>query len=204
MAISHRYITDSYELYIWTIEETIEELEELAPRYTSDPRYLKITSTRRKSEWLASKIIYGMIAPKEKISYNSMGAPVASKGMISISHSGNMVALIYSDTKAYGIDIEDSGRNFAKVARRFLSDGEHTLLKSIDGRDINTLYGICWCVKEAIYKTLGDTNIEFSQDIIVTDIDLGKSRCIAQERDNRHSVDIEMIGQLIVAISTLQ
>lgn len=184
MPIVSRSESGGVGLYIWHITETLEQLELLASSYLCSPRYLAISSVSRRVEWLASKAIYLELALSGEISYNQNGAPVIPNGYISISHSGDLVVLLYSRDRLCGVDVESIDRNFGRVATRFLSVEERDLCHAISismSVDINTIYARCWGVKEAVYKSLSRTDIEFSRDIIIKSLSDSRSTVLVDK-----------------------
>jgi 4'-phosphopantetheinyl transferase len=81
---------------------------------------------------------------------------------ISLSHSFDYAAVMISQNKRVGVDIELIKDKIKKIQGKFLTDLELSQLNDAD----NTLaLYICWCAKEAIYKWNGRKGLEFKQDI---------------------------------------
>lgn len=119
-----------------------------------------IKSESRRKEWLTSKVIAWERYAKH-IDYLASGAPVIEGGgHISISHSHQYVALLFSDTRC-GIDIEDSGRNAAKIARKFTTEHEISIAREVYTDNAELLI---WCAKEALYKYAARSEGDFIDD----------------------------------------
>lgn len=89
----------------------------------------------------------------EDLTYEPNGKPVAKNCYVSISHSGDMVAVCRNDDVPVGIDIEKMvERDFNKVANRFFRGKE--LEKFNENPVAETFYEI-WTRKEAYSKILG-------------------------------------------------
>ena len=89
----------------------------------------------------------------EDLTYDPNGKPVARNCFVSISHSGDMVAVCKNDIVPVGIDIEKmTERDFSKVANRFFRGQE--LEKFNENPTAETFYEI-WTRKEAYSKILG-------------------------------------------------
>jgi 4'-phosphopantetheinyl transferase len=99
-----------------------------------------------------------------KISYDKTGQPLLCNPtqQISISHSLSLAAIIISD-KPVGIDVEEITRNVEKVSARFLSPEELTWTANSHNSHLSRL--ICWCAKEAIYKLVKKSDVDFSNHI---------------------------------------
>ena len=89
----------------------------------------------------------------EDLTYEPNGKPIARNCFVSISHSGDMVAVCKNDIVPVGIDIEKMAeRDFHKVANRFFRGQE--LEKFNEAPTAETFYEI-WTRKEAYSKILG-------------------------------------------------
>lgn len=94
--------------------------------------------------------------------------PMGRDGFISISHSSNWVAFSYHPNQAVGIDIETTRVQLAKVAPRILHQSELSILEqSINKQRTLQLF---WGGKEAMYKAYGKKNLEFSSQLILSEI----------------------------------
>ena len=140
------------ELYFWEIAESVEELAELLPDGMEllDEACGRFKSVQRRREWLAARVLLQNTAYSGRgIVYDTNGAPKLHGGgkHISISHTGNIVAIAVSDTRI-GLDIETGERNAFAVARMFLKENE---MKSIgNGGCVEAL--LLWTVKESAFK----------------------------------------------------
>jgi len=102
------------------------------------------------------------------IEHNASGQPYIADSTlsISISHSHDLVGVLLGPHKHLGIDIENTNRNVERVLNRFLSEMEYQQIKDAsDARKV--LY---WCTKEAVFKAMGTSNIEFSKRIIIREV----------------------------------
>lgn len=89
----------------------------------------------------------------EDLTYEPNGKPVARNCFVSISHSGDHVAVCRNDNAPVGIDIEKmTERDFGKVATRFFRGKE--LEKFNENPTAEVFYEI-WTRKEAYSKILG-------------------------------------------------
>lgn len=159
-------ITDGL-LGIWQITESPNDLiVGFRTEEVNDPDFRKYTNDKRKAEWLCTRsLIREMIGHNFSISYLSNGKPLLHHPQyqkISISHSRNFVAVIVHRSREAGIDIEETSRDFSRVAQRYLSDRE---LKNTTGN--NGLKCLYWCIKEAIFKLIEEDGIDFKKQIAI-------------------------------------
>ena len=101
--------------------------------------------------------------------YEENNKPVADNCFVSISHSGDMVAVCTSENPV-GIDIEkiDDTRNFAKIANRYFHGKEKVFFEQNPTAD--AFYEI-WTKKEAYTKIDGNGVIEIQKGIDVLSIE---------------------------------
>ncbi len=89
----------------------------------------------------------------EDLTYEPNGKPVAKNCYVSISHSGDYVAVCRNDSTPVGIDIEKmTERDFSKIANRFFCGKE--LEKFTKNPTAEMFYEI-WTRKEAYSKIIG-------------------------------------------------
>ena len=155
-------------LGFWEIKETTEQLlETLIPENEELERYLLLRNDLRRKEWLAVRLLLKkMSGTDSKISYDPAGKPhlVNAPGHISISHSSNCVVIYLHPEEQPGIDIELITRNVTKAARKFLSANE--LNDCMVGNQLsNKDVMLRWCAKEAVFKMVPFTDIDFSSQI---------------------------------------
>lgn len=107
---------------------------------------------KKKESFLAAGKLLKMGA--ENLHYDEKNKPLADNCFVSISHSGNMVAVCTSD-KPIGIDIEkiDKTRDLSKIANRFYKGTELEIFKENPTPD--TFFDI-WTKKEAYSKIGGE------------------------------------------------
>ena len=145
---------DDTELYFWLIGESAEELASLIPGGDSlfAEAHERFKAPKRQCEWLAVRALLQQTPHKGlEILYQNGGKPYFgnSDKHISISHTGNIVAIAIAD-KETGIDIEIKGRNALAVAAAYLQSQE---TEAVDGEaDRNAEALRLWTAKEAAFK----------------------------------------------------
>ena len=155
-------------LGFWEIKETTDQLLEiLNPKTEELERYQSFRNDLRKKEWLTVRLLLQkMIGGDSKLSYDPAGKPhlVNTPGHISISHSSNCVVIYLHPEEQPGIDIELITRNVTKAARKFLSAEE--LKDCMVGDQLSNKDAMLrWCAKEAIFKMVPISDIDFASQI---------------------------------------
>ena len=151
-------------LIIWEISETINDLktELLLSEYS-----LKLLDQRKsvihKKQFLAIRnILKELSIDDQDLVYEESGKPFIRDGQnISFSHSNIYVAVIISK-QIVGIDIETASDRIFKIKNKFLE----TELKYPIEFNQETLL-VYWNIKESIFKSLRNSQIDFKQNIIV-------------------------------------
>ena len=151
-------------LIIWEISETINDLKtELLLSEDS----LKLLDQRKsvihKKLFLAIRnILKELSIDDQDLLYEESGKPFIRDGQnISFSHSNIYVAVIISK-QIVGIDIETASDRIFKIKNKFLE----TELKYPIEFNQETLL-VYWNIKESIFKSLRNSQIDFKQNIIV-------------------------------------
>ncbi len=158
------------EIGLWKISEEIDALLLLAN--LSDPDKIScsgISAIHRKKEWLATRALLNeLIHEQHLIKYHNDGRPYLENCStnISISHSTGYIAIILHSDAMPGIDIELANRKVGKVGSRFLSPDELAVCNE-EAALSNHRMLVHWCAKEAIYKMVPFSNIEFATDITI-------------------------------------
>ena len=120
---------------------------EAEKRYKSNARRMEYICERA----LLKDMMNGKIV---KIFHNKDGKPMLNNGLnISISHTRGYIAIILSETKNVGIDIEYVSDRVEKISSRFMREDE-----SAD--DIMSLL-VHWCAKETLYKLFSSEHLDF-------------------------------------------
>ncbi|MBQ8767736.1 MAG: 4'-phosphopantetheinyl transferase superfamily protein [Clostridia bacterium] len=132
------------ELYYFNINEKEVNKEKLPETVLSH--------CKKKESFLAAEALINMGV--DGLHYNEKKKPLADNCFVSISHSGNMVAVCKSQ-KPIGIDIEkiDKSRSLEKIANRFYHGKELELFNK--NPTAETFFEI-WTLKEAYSKISGE------------------------------------------------
>jgi 4'-phosphopantetheinyl transferase len=173
MPLTSRVTTGLYTYGVWHILETTDWfLEHVHLSEAETAHFHSIRNETVRKQWLACRMILSGLLPEEnrEILYNTHGKPFLQDQRlhISLSHSGEFAAVIVSDQAPVGIDIEKEGPRILRVAGRFMTPGE---LENANGEHFREKLYIHWCAKEAVYKMLGDPDLNLFCDIILEPFD---------------------------------
>lgn len=134
------------------------------------------------------------------IGHHENGSPYIENDStrISITHTNRFSAVIIHPSEEVGIDIESIKRDFTAVEKRALNDEEREDLVEKDESDPeqmeerNTQLAIYWCAKEALYKRMDRTHVDFSKDMEVDRFsvrDEGEIDVVFKYPKNEHILD---------------
>jgi 4'-phosphopantetheinyl transferase EntD len=151
------------------------------------------------ADWLIRNI-HGSDA---RITRDTQGAPRihGADGHISISHTGDFMAIYLHPKKSCAIDIELRGRNVDGVSKRFITDAEENLLKSL----VDEYRLQIWSVKECLFKIIPVQKVLFREHLIIMSINhengAWKQACSVKHPDlqQTYSVVSRIFEPLIVS-----
>lgn len=166
--VYRRQIDEKTSFALWKIEETAEELYKQLQLDDREKEYLEtLNNGKRNLHWLGTRVLLRKMLNTDHyidMAVDEHGKPYVKNfpHHISLSHSVDYAAVMISENRSVGIDIEIIKEKIERVAKKFLSQEE---LGFIDEKNkIAHLY-ICWCAKEAVYKLQGKRNVSFLDDI---------------------------------------
>lgn len=156
------------DIFVWQIVETQQELQLMIPTIPVPD----FTHEKRRLNWLGTRcLIQDIFKNNPEIEYNEHGKPFLSNGeIISISHSGNLIAVARSKFNC-GIDIQKFTPKVSRILPKFLNDSELHWLNNKN--DKTSFHHLIWCAKEAIFKVFG-VQVDFQDDITIHDFNLFK------------------------------
>lgn len=179
-------------VYLWKIEESVEELTTgINLREASSQRLSSMKSEVHKQGFLSIRQLLKVAGYSDsELLYDINGKPyLTDKKCISISHSFQYATIIISNENV-GIDIEMKREKIKRIAGKFSSLKELAAVEESDN-DILALTTI-WCAKEAMFKMCDSRSLSFKDDMYV---DFGQSVCevntkIFSKQFNFESVDL--------------
>lgn len=153
---------------VWKIEETEAELLKQCAVPSSELEELNyISNPQRRIERLAVRVLLNnVLGEKVYLGHHDNGRPFLQNNVanISITHTAAFAAIIYNPLLDVGIDMELLSRNFEAVEKKALSDEERDYLSD---KHRHTQLCLIWSAKEALYKRIGESGIDFSAQLFI-------------------------------------
>ncbi len=151
---------------VWRITETEEELYSLSNNGFKN----KFTNPKRRVEWMTVRLILKFLKIDEPIEYTLNGRPFFSSGEqnISISHSGQMVAVALNPKLHVGVDVEHIDRRYNAIESKYLSEIEKGWIDIEDQKQM----ALTWCIKESVYKLPWSSSKYFTRDILIPELNI--------------------------------
>ena len=114
----------------------------------------------------AASLIQNEYTDEVQIIRNEKGAPrlVGSSDHISISHTGDYMAIYLDKQNPVAIDIELQGRDIRSISRRFALDKEVEALQSAASPE--PLLHL-WGIKECLFKVIRRENVLFKEHLLL-------------------------------------
>lgn len=161
-------LENNCKLGVWELTEDAQELKSILSQGKESfdfSNLATITNQKRKLEWLAEHALLKKLLNKNLlIHHDENGKPLLETAQynISISHSNELVSIIYSPDKIVGLDIEQISDKIGKVALKFLHAKELEYVES--DKDVFMLY-LHWCAKETLYKMYSKKKLSFVRNL---------------------------------------
>ena len=155
---------------IWKIEESLDELSlGITLTKSSQDRVDGMKSDLHQKGFMSIRQLLAIKGYEDKdLIYDEYGKPhFADNKSISITHSFTFTAIIISDKKTVGIDIEKQRDKILTIAHKFTPIKEYKTIANHDA-----LVGkltIVWGAKESLYKIFGKKKLRFLQNIYIED-----------------------------------
>ena len=163
------------EIAVWQVTETEEELIRLSSVPTDEMEEISLfrNENQRRQKLAVRALLNEVFEEKMYLNHHDNGKPYLENCVtnISITHTDKYVAIIISDDDELGIDIESLDRNFAPVEEKALSEEE---IDDLDDDKKNEQLAIYWCAKEAIFKRMSQSRVNFAEQIEVEKFNLKK------------------------------
>ena len=165
-------ISEDIRLIVWEILETINDLktEDLLSEDSLKSLNQRKSEIHKKQFLAIRNILKELSIDDQDLLYDESGKPFIRHGQnISFSHSDNYAAVIIGK-QMVGIDIEIRRDRILKIKEKFL---EIELNYPGDLNSDKAL--IYWNIKESIFKTVGNSVIDFRKNILVLPLDLNNN-----------------------------
>lgn len=178
-------VNKTTKVLIWKIEESIEELKsgiELSENSTKKLDAMK--SELHQKGFLSVRHLLKEIGLKDvDLYYDDFGKPHLNGGnFISITHSFEFAAIIFSKNSAVGIDIEKQREKILKIAHKFTPIEEYKTIANADA--LISKLTIVWGAKESLYKIYGKKKLLFLHHIHIEDFKFDDKKTIGEIRFN--------------------
>ncbi|MPQ45821.1 4'-phosphopantetheinyl transferase superfamily protein [Marinifilum sp. N1E240] len=162
----HISIHTNCNLYIWKIDESLNQLLQLVTLNDTDiQKFEKFGSESRKKEFLCTRILIQKCLGTDVQVYNDEhGKPhlINSNLKISITHTKSFVAILLSKTHVHALDMEYLSERVYRIAPRFLSKSE---LENISETDKTLHLYQHWCAKECLIKLYGKKDVHLIDEL---------------------------------------
>jgi 4'-phosphopantetheinyl transferase len=178
-------IADKGEIAIWEISESNQTLLAMLQLSKSEIENIEKLSPARKRQWLGSRVLLRTLLQTDQyieINIDEHQKPFVknSKYEISISHAGDMAAVIIYENKKVGVDIEKITDRISKIKKRFLSENELSFISEKD--ELAQLY-VCWGIKETLFKLYGKGSLPFINGIKIDKFDYSTATSVSAHID---------------------
>ena len=173
---SYEINEDDLQLGIWQISEPESYFLEAMGLSIEENLELNRMQGQRRLHWLASRIIFKSFDvgdDRYKIIKDNYGKPylINTIGHISISHSHDHAAAIFSKSRPVGIDIQKMVDKIERIAPKFMSEHEMNELDSANKLEALHIY---WSAKESLYKAYGRKKVDFRNHIRINSFEFVK------------------------------
>ena len=163
-------ISSKTKVFIWKIEESIEELQQgVTLTENNSARLNSMKSDLHQKGFLSIRHLLKEINLTDAdLIYDEFGKPhLNNNRFISITHSFNFTAIVYSTETEVGIDIEKQRDKILKIAHKFTPIEEYKTIANHDA--LISKLTIVWGAKESLYKIYGKKKLLFLHHIYVAD-----------------------------------
>ena len=163
----HRF--SGAEIRVWKIEEEADFFQETLPVFPNLPAH-----PVRRRQSLAARFLLQQQCPDfpfEEWTLTDSGRPYLSSAPLqfSLSHANLFAAVITHPHLPVGIDIEQVTERIHRVRKKYLSEAEERIIGSMadhsSAQALTAFFTLAWSVKEAAFKALHQTGVDFIQDL---------------------------------------
>ena len=177
-------ISPNTKVFIWKIEEsTLDLLNNIVLTEQSKERLNSMKSELHQKGFLSIRHLLKEINLTDTdLLYDEYGKPHLEKGFISITHSFNYTAIIYSTEHVVGIDIEKQREKILKIAHKFTPIEEYKTIANVDA--LISKLTIVWGAKESLYKIYGKKKLLFLHHIYIEDFKFDDKKTSGEIRFN--------------------
>ena len=163
-------VNDFTKVLIWKIEESLEDLTKgIELTEQSKKRVDAMKSILHQQGFMSIRQLLKQVGYVDAdVFYDEFGKPhLKDKNYLSISHSFNFTAIIISEKKPVGIDVEKQRDKIVKIAHKFTSIEEYNTIANHEA--LVSKLTIVWGAKESLYKIYGKKKLQFLHHIYIED-----------------------------------
>ena len=161
-----RELDNGATISLWEVVESEEELLNLSSIPNDEIEELKQTKSlaRRREKLAVRALLNELFDGKVYLGHHDNGRPFLQNSLIeiSISHTNRYVCVLTHPEESVGVDIESLERSFSAVEKKALSLEE---IENLSDKSRNLHLAIHWSVKEAVYKRMSLSDVDFSKQI---------------------------------------
>jgi 4'-phosphopantetheinyl transferase len=163
-------VNDFTKVFVWKIEESLEDLTvgiELTE--LSKKRVETMKSVLHQQGFMSVRQLLKQAGYVDAdVYYDAFGKPhLKDKNYLSITHSFTFTAIIISEKKPVGIDVEKNRDKIVKIAHKFTPIEEYNTIANHDA--LVSKLTIVWGAKESLYKIYGKKKLRFLHHIYIED-----------------------------------
>lgn len=155
-------------LLVWKITEDAETLNKYLDHLTD----AETTTPKHSLHWLASRAAItthfglGAVVIINKDIYNRPSMLVdGEKYHLSITHSSNYAAVMFSKFRNVALDLEKVDERVGRVAHKFINGAEEEML--LQSKNIIHDQTLIWSAKETLYKFYGQKELDFKKHMTI-------------------------------------
>ena len=159
---------EDYELAAWKIDEEPSYFVSRLQLNDEEKLFLQnIKAQNKRLQWLASRHLIRVLLKTDLFidsNYKQHGKPelLSHKKEISISHTDDVCAVIMSENKKVGVDIEPEYRDVSVIAHKYISEAEKQNRVFTNEQNL-----FIWCAKEALFKLYAKGEVSFQNVLFV-------------------------------------
>lgn len=159
-----------------------------------------ITSEKRKREYVAVRFILFLLGHRGELIYQNKIPKLKNGTHISISHSGEWVAVALSSDFPLGMDIERVQEKITRIYERFVHLDER---EYFDAKNLE-LSTLLWSFKETVYKLMRTEGLSFSEQICIKIDPLKnfKAKILTTRGNFEVPLDCHKIGDYVLTFNT--
>jgi len=177
-AFLEKHITNDTTLGIWKCNDLLSnDLESISLKGKDLELFAKIKTEVGQKQFLGVRLMLRHLLPEmETIDLQKTinGRPFIKgvKQKISISHSGDFVAVLISENNEVGVDIELIGDKVLRVKNKFMSDFELDCFDKLDPDLRRDFSHLLWGAKEALFKLYSKGEVSFKENLLLAPFEL--------------------------------